>query len=93
MAQLRCKTRSGASPIGKPAVYFASHERDHCSCFSWITDQILSLVDCAVFYCDPGESLSEEERQMYLERMVLVVPITARLLLEHRLARMNWRQR
>lgn len=82
MAQLRCKTRSGASPIGKPAVYFACHEQDHYSCFSRITDQILSLVDCAVFYCDPGESLSEEERQMYLERMVLVVPITARLLQE-----------
>ena len=81
MAQLLYKTRGQASPQGKPRVYFACHERDFAEYFQEITEQILKVSDCAVFYYAPGTAAADEEHYLNLSQMqMLVIPVTEQLL-------------
>lgn len=81
MAQLQYKARGGASPQGKHRVYFACHPEDHKGYFEEISDEILKMANCAVFYYEPGEVPLDEDYYLNLGRMQLIVmPVTTRLL-------------
>ena len=81
MAQLQYRTRGQVSPQGKPRVYFACHGEDHQGFFTEISDEILKISDCAVFYYEPGEVAPDEDYYLNLGRMQLfVMPVTTRLL-------------
>jgi len=82
MKQLRYKTRGNSLPTGKPYVYFCAHEKDFSVFFDRITEKILKVANCAVFYDDGmGEVCDEETRFSDLLRMKLfILPITTRFL-------------
>ena len=82
MKQLRYKTRGNSLPTGKPYVYFCAHEKDFSVFFDRITEKVLKVTNCAVFYDDgTGGVCDEETRFSDLLRMKLfVLPITTRFL-------------
>lgn len=81
MANLLYKTRGNMSPQGKPRVFFACHGEDFHGYFQEITDEILKISDCAVFYYEPGEVALDEDYYLNLGQMqLLVMPVTTRLL-------------
>ena len=71
-------TRGNSSPQGKAKVYFVCHPDDLHLC-SEIAEEILSQVNCAVFYC---ESITDPKTHMrdLAEMNLVVIPITTKLL-------------
>ncbi len=82
MLNLRCKTRGNASPKGKPRVYFTCHPQDFEYYFQKISNDVLSLYDCAVYYTeDLSKDIEKEDLELELGQMNLfVVPVTFKLL-------------
>lgn len=82
MAAFSCKTRKGSSKEGKPRVFFACHPEDFALFFEKISEEILKIHDCVIYYAeDPDADLEEEYLETDLGRMNLfVVPVTTRLL-------------
>ncbi|MBQ7365031.1 MAG: toll/interleukin-1 receptor domain-containing protein, partial [Clostridia bacterium] len=79
MAYLSYKTRKHASPQGKPRVYLCLHPDDH-ALIDAIADEILSEVNCAVFYhTDPITDVEEHLRDL-AEMNLFVIPVTTRFL-------------
>ncbi len=78
--QLSVKTRGGASPQGKPRVYFCCHPGDFAQYFDAISDEILAISSCAVYYyaddVPPDEDYLADLSQMQL----FVMPVTTKLL-------------
>ena len=81
MAELRWYTKGGASPQGKPRVYFTAHPDDY-RFFDEITKAITDRQNCAIFYLDPDVKPEEvEDFDLRLGQMQLfVVPVTFKLL-------------
>ena len=52
---LKYKTNEMGDPQGKPKVYFACHPDDFAGAFPLLSDDILEISDCAVWY-DPDPS-------------------------------------
>ena len=40
---LQYKTRGGASPQGRPRVYFCSHPLDFTACFPFLSEELLEI--------------------------------------------------
>jgi len=82
--KLLYKTRGNASPQGKPRVYFTGHPEDFGPYFDEITDDILKIQNCAVYYdAEPGAEFDREELLRELEQMQLfVIPVTSRFLFQ-----------
>ena len=81
MATLACKTRGNTSPQGKPRVYFCCHPADFSLYFETVSDEILALQNCAIFYPEGGEATYTEAFLADLAGMQLfVMPVTTRLL-------------
>ncbi len=82
MTSLSFRTRTGSSPAGKPKVYFTCHPDDFEEYFDSVCRDIYEHSDCTIFYTDDmADTLSEDTREIELERMNLfVAPVTARLL-------------
>lgn len=81
MAQLLYKTRGQSNPKGKPRVYFACHELDFQGCFAEISDAVLKISDCAIYYYEPGVVEQDEDYYLNLSQMNLIImPVTAQLL-------------
>ncbi len=76
------KTKNSQSLRGKPRVYFCCHSEDFEKYFQAVSDEILELQSCAIWYKDPaaeyGDSLLADLKEMQL----FVVPVTAKLLTE-----------
>ena len=86
MADLTYKTRGDSSPQGKPKVYLACHPKDS-TVFDTIADEILTVVNCAVFYAaDPITDL-DEHRARLREMNLVVIPITETFLTTPSMAR------
>lgn len=89
MFELNYKTRNYLSPQGKPRVYFCSHPDDFNMYFNAITDEILDLQNCAIYYNNDYlnnydiEDIHEKLSQMQL----FVIPITAKFLNDENRAR------
>ena len=88
MATLSYQTRGNSSPQGKPRVYFSSHPDDRQQYFDSISQEILELQNCAIWYdSDPEAPCNWEERSTDLSQMQLfVMPVTTNLLTKPSLA-------
>ncbi len=82
MANLGFKTRGNQDPKGLPRVYFSCHTEDYDIYFEKITNEILEISNCAIYYYEPKEKVElDEEYYLNLERMNLfVVPVTTKYL-------------
>ena len=79
MANLKYKAK-GNSPKGKSKVYFCCHEDDFEKYFESISNEVLSICDCAVWYAD-GSIVRDEDFLNDLAQMQLfVIPVTTGLL-------------
>ncbi len=81
---IKVKTREGASPNGKPRVYFCCHKDDFDLYFEKITNDILKTHDCAIYYtADMEEPFDKINIETDLEsNNLFVVPVTEKLLKE-----------
>ena len=82
VCEIKCKTRGGSSPQGKPCVFFCCHPEDSNCFFEEVLDSILKTQNCAVWYLeDPGQVPEREELETDLGQMQLFVdPVTTKLL-------------
>ncbi len=82
MSKLQYLTRGSASPQGKPRVYFCCHPKEQEFFLKPISQQILALQNCAIWYdAEPEAPYNWEELSADLSQMQLfVMPVTERLL-------------
>ena len=79
--QLQYKTRGNSSPQGKPRVYFCCHPNDFALYFDKISDEILTVQNCAVWYAKDLDAARDAEFLNDLAQMQLfVMPVTSDLL-------------
>ena len=80
MSLLKYKTRGNIPPQGKPRVFFCCHPDDFNSCFETISNEILAMQNCSIWYIDEavdrGEDFLEDLKQMQL----FIMPVTTKLL-------------
>ena len=80
MANINFKTKGLSSPKGKAKVYFCCHPNDFDQYFETISDDILGIQDCSLWYCDTN-TVKNDDFFADLEQMQLfVMPITTKLL-------------
>ena len=82
MSKLQYLTRGNSSPQGKPRVYFCGHPKEQEFFLKPISQQILELQNCAIWYdAEPETPYNWEELSADLSQMQLfVIPVTERLL-------------
>ena len=74
---LKYKTRGNVSPKGKAKVYFCCHEKDFDRYFDIISDELLELCSCSVWYKgEKGTADSDDLGEMSL----FVMPVTSQLM-------------
>ena len=74
-------TRGNQSPQGKQKVYFCCHPDEFDKYLHPIADEILQKHDCAVFYYEPKDTVSQEEYELDMKGMCFfVIPVTTKLL-------------
>ena len=73
MALLSCKTRGNTSPQGKPRVYFCCHPADLSLYFSAVSEELLALQNCALYYPENGAVTYDAELLADLTQMQLFV--------------------
>lgn len=77
---MQYKTRGMSSPQGKARVYFCCHPQDFEVYFDSVSDEILNIQNCAIWF-DTSDVPLDEERRLDLEQMQLfVMPVTTKLL-------------
>ena len=75
------KTRGQCNPTGKQKVYFCCHSRDFTKYFTPISNQILELYDCAIWYPTEYNVPREENFYQDLKQMQLfILPVTENLI-------------
>ena len=68
------KTIDNVSPTGKQSIFFTCHKDDFDKYFDMISDDILKIRDCAIYYTKNQEQdLSNEDISVGLKRMSLFV--------------------
>ncbi len=81
MEVLQYKTRGNTTPQGKPRVFFTCHPADFENVFELLTNDILELQNCAIWYETPSAPLGSAKLEDDLSQMQLVVfAVTARFL-------------
>lgn len=85
MAKLKYKIiEKNASPKGKSRVYFCAHHDDYKRYFDAISDEILKISDCAIWFdIEPLEKYDEELFLDLLQMQLFVMPVTTKLLTEN----------
>ncbi len=73
------KTRGNSSPQGKQRVYFTCHPGDFETYFEKLSDQILALENCAVWYSYPEEAYQDIETDLG-QMNLFVIPVTTKML-------------
>lgn len=73
-----------STPKGKSRVYFCAHPKDYKKYFKKISDDILAISDCVIWFdTEPEAQFNEDEHLFNLKEMQLfVIPVTERLLNE-----------
>lgn len=81
---LTYRTRENFPPQGLPKVLFTAHPSDYVPCLPRISDEILHLQNCAIYYDEtPTAPWDVQELEAMLSGMqLLVIPVTARFLRE-----------
>ncbi len=91
MFNCKYKTRGRSSAQGKPRVYFCCHHDDFDEYFDSISDSILKISDCAIYYRDCGERVAspsvEEMKEFFSLIKLFVIPVTRKFLSEPNSAR------
>ena len=88
MKRLKYKTRGQSSPSGKSKIYFSCHPDDFELYFDEISDEILKIQNCAIWYDGNPEQDDDSDFYEALEGMNLfVIPITTRFLSEENRAK------
>lgn len=81
MAKFLYKTRANSTPHGKPKVYFCCHPKDFKKYFDTISNDILDISNCSVWY---PENLSQVRDEDFLDNLsqvqLFVVPVTTAFL-------------
>ena len=78
---LKCKTNPGSNPQGKPRVYFCCHPKDFDLYFGPVSNEILAIQDCAIWYPEDLHVKRDEAFLSELKQMQLfVLPVTTNLL-------------
>ena len=67
-------------PQGVPKVYFCCHPDDFDKYYDIISDTILSVLDCCVFYCDNPQPEDESFLFDLSQMHIFVVPVTKKTL-------------
>ncbi len=80
MSNLKYKTKANTNPKGKPRVYFSSHPDDFDKYFEQLSNEILELQNCAVWYKESAVKTDEEMLSYLKEMQLFVMPITTKLL-------------
>ena len=81
MSNLKYRTRGDSTPQGKPKVYFCCHPKDFGRFFEFISKDILSKINCAIWYNNKGKADLSEDLWLNLKQMQLfVMPVTSNLL-------------
>ena len=81
MERLQYKTRASSNPKGKPKVYFCCHPDDFEQYFPSISEEILGLHNCSVWYPKNLQDVRDETFLADLAQMQLfVMPVTTNLL-------------
>lgn len=87
MHELRYRTRGNSDFKGKPKVFFTAHPDDQLLYFDQISEEILDLQNCAIWYFADQEGTLDEEDAFNLGTMnLVVVPVSGRYLTEDSLA-------
>ncbi len=78
-------TNGNADPQGKQPVFFTCHPEDFDQYFEKVCRDVISLVDCAIYYTADGAApLTSPEDEASLGSMrLMVVPVTAALLTQN----------
>jgi len=91
MLSCKYKTRGQSSAQGKPRVYFCCHHDDFDEYFDSISDSLLKISDCAIYYRDYGERVSspsvEDMNEAFSLINLFVIPVTRKFLYEPNSAR------
>jgi len=82
MYELRYKTRLMSSPQGKPRVYFCCHPDDFDHYFDEISEEILSMQNCSIWYDTTSMEIHSALANDLKLMQLFVVPITYRFLTE-----------
>lgn len=84
MTEILCAVKGGASPKGKPRVWFTCHPADFEKYFKKICGDLFAAHDCAVYYtADMSCAIAEQNRQTDLgSNNLFVIPVTLKLLIE-----------
>ena len=82
------KTIDNVNPRGKRGIFFTCHPDDFDKYFEIISEDILKIRDCAIYYTqDLNQDLSDDNATVDLQRMSLfVIPVTKKLLTENNIA-------
>ena len=56
MSTLHYRTRAGSAPGGKPRLYFCCHPEDFPIYFDSLSQELLDLWDCAIWYRDLAQN-------------------------------------
>lgn len=81
--ELLYKTRGESLPYGKSRIYFTCHPKEFDKTFKVISDDILNMIDCAIYYSEDKQvEETKEEFDVELARMnLIVIPVTYQLLM------------
>lgn len=77
---LKYLTRNNENPNRKARVYFCAHAEDHAAFLQTISQEILTLHDCAFWYASPDTARTPAFLDELKEMNLFVIPITRRLL-------------
>jgi len=88
MSGLRYKTRGQSSENGKEKVYYCGHPKDFTRYFDVVSEDILEILNCAVWYSDGGEEerKSEAHKKDLSDMQLFVIPVTYQLLTDRECA-------
>lgn len=93
MSTLHYRTRAGSAPGGKPRLYFCCHPEDFPIYFDSLSQELLDLWDCAIWYRDLAQSSpwgADEEEDFcdsLLQMQLFVIPVSEAFLMEETDAR------
>ncbi len=83
MNSIKYITRGDSDFQGKPRAFFTSHPGDFQLYFKQISEEVLSLQNCSIWYFenqDKSGELDEEQKFSIGTMNLIVIPVTERLL-------------
>ena len=80
MVYLKYKTRREDDPRGKARAYFCAHPQDQAQCLTVLSEEILQLNDCAIYYADSKVERTPDFMEALKDMNLFIMPVTKQLL-------------